>query len=226
MRLLMLIVLAFLMVERSYGQSVENIDIAYKTRNVIWGTPVSKNTKINGVAIGFLTVPMFEAELLVINGLNIEASPFAVFGGVFAIVGTILSPFDFLTKHKSAPDSSGFRDFFPYFTDSISGRSLTAINGLSISTGLSRIDNLRGIGINALTSFPDEVKGLEVTGIMNFHYSFKGVIIAGFRNKTTTGEGLQIGLFNSCKEGKVVQIGLLNRIGNVTTPIININLRN
>ena len=120
MRLLGSIVLALLMVKLGYGQSAENIDLDYKTRNIIWGTPVSKNTKINGVAIGFLTVPMFEAELLIINGLNIEASPFAVFGGVFAIMGTILSPFDPFNKHKSAQDSSGFRDFFHYFTNSIS----------------------------------------------------------------------------------------------------------
>ena len=39
------------------------------------------------------------------------------------------------------------------------------------------------------------------------------------------GKGLQIGLFNSCKEGKVVQIGLLNKIGKRTIPLLNFKLK-
>ncbi len=222
-----IIIILFFILNPSYGQTSDTTDLVHKTRYGIWVTPVSKNTVIHGVAIGFLAVPMMDAEILVINGLNIEASPFSVFGGVFSIVGTILSPFDTTSKRTTSINGSEVRDFFPYYMDSISsGKPKSAINGLSISTGLPGIDKLSGVAVNGVISSPYQMNGFEITGLINLHYSFKGVMVAGFRNKATLGKGLQIGLFNSCREGKVVQIGLINRIGKRTLPFVNFKLKN
>jgi hypothetical protein len=221
MRFFLVTIGMFLLIE-GYGQSADSVEIKYKIRNVIWTTPVSKNTKINGLAIGLMAVPWIKAESLKITGLNIDASPFAVFGGVFAIAGTIFSPFNTTKERQDEPKDLGSRDVFP---DSLTGLPDTDIKGLSLSAELFKNYELRGVGINGFISFTEQTNGLEITGIMNLHYSFKGVIVAGLRNKTTTGKGLQIGLINSCKKGRVVQIGLINRIGKRIVPIINFSLK-
>lgn len=222
MKFLILTTIIFFTIDFSYGQTTDSVDVKLKTRHVIWTTPVSKNTKINGMAIGMMAVPLRDADFLKINGLNIDASPFALFGGVFAIVGTIFSPFNSAEKSKDLnPDDIGYRDVYP---DSLLGQPSTSITGISIGLGLFRDYELKGVGVNGLISFTEYTSGFEVTGIMNLHYSFKGVSIAGLRNKATKGKGLQIGLINSCKEGKLIQIGLLNKIGKRVTPIINFSL--
>lgn len=221
-----LVIVAFFILNHSYGQTSETTDTAHKTRYGIWVTPVTKNTTINGIAMGLMAIPMRKAEILIINGLNIEASPFSVLGGVMFLMGSILSPFDTSSKGTTRVNVEEIRDFFPFYVDSIfTNKPKSAINGLSISTGLSGIDKLSGVAVNGITSSPYQMNGVEITGLINFHYSFKGFIVAGFRNKTTFGEGLQIGLFNSCREGKVVQIGLLNRIGKRIMPLLNFKLK-
>jgi hypothetical protein len=205
------------------GQSVDSIERELKIRNILWTTPVAKDTKINGLAIGLMAIPWMDAESLKINGLNIDASPFTLIGGIFAIVGTISSPFSSAEKSKSDnPDDIGYRDVFP---DSLLGHPATSIKGVSIGLGLFRDYELNGVGVNGLISFTEQTTGFEITGIMNLHYSFNGVLIAGLRNKTTKGKGLQIGLVNSCKEGKLIQIGLINKIGKRVFPIINFRLK-
>jgi len=206
----------------SYGQSQDSTQLLYKTRNVIGLTPVYRNVIINGLAIGFMGKPWREAESLRINGVNADVSPFALFGGVLAIVGTFLSPFTNIEPNDESRDEIGFSDVFP---DSVIAAPETEIRGLSVGAGLLRNTKLEGAGINAFISFSDQTDGVELTGIMNLHYSFKGVSVAGLRNKTTTGKGVQIGLINTCKSGRVVQIGLINRIGKRIFPIINLSLR-
>lgn len=206
-----------------FAQPKDNIPIKYKTRNVIGLTPVYRNVRINGLAIGFMGKPWREAESLKINGMNIDGSPFALFGGVLALVGTFLAPFTNMERSDGPRDEIGFSDVFP---DSITVAPETEIHGLSFGAGLLRNTELHGVAINVFVSFSDQTSGVDLTGIMNLHYTFNGVLIAGLRNKTTTGKGVQIGLINTCKSGRLIQIGLLNRIGRRILPIINISLRN
>lgn len=223
MKLVYLCLIVLLVIyHKSYSQLPDSSQFIYKTRNVIGLTPVKRNVTINGVAIGFMGRPWKGAESLKVNGLNLDTSPFALFGGVLAFVGTFLSPFNMLGKNDAPRDELGFSDVFP---DSVSGVPEVAIEGASLSAGLLRNCELRGVSLNAFVSFTDQTNGMEVTGIMNLHYSFKGIIIAALRNKTTTGKGVQIALINSCKSGHVIQFGLLNRIGNRVLPIVNFSLK-
>ena len=188
------------------------------TRNIIFTTPVAKNTTINGLALGLFAIPWMKADSLRINGMSMDIEPFGAIAGIYAIFGTIAAPF--VKEDSTSRGSSDIANnkIFPekdsYFP--------TIIKGVSISFGgHSRLAKANGLSINGITSFASEISGFEITGIMNLHYSFNGVMIAGLRNKTTTGKGLQIALFNNCQVGKVFQIGLINRIGNRTTPFVN-----
>lgn len=192
-------------------------------RNVAWATPVKKNTVINGVAFGYIqAVPWMNADSLKINGLNLDASLFCIWGGIYAIVGTLFSPFSPNNPSKSEEDPLGSRLAFVQ-KDTVFA---TKIKGISIGAGgLASGTKMGGLALNGITSFADEVSGVEITGIMNLHYSFVGVMLAGLRNKVTTGRGLQISLINTCKEGKVVQIGLINRIDKRIIPFVNFSLK-
>jgi len=189
------------------------------TRNIVWTTPVARSTNINGLAVGFMATAWMHADSLRIRGCNLEISPFGFFGGIYAIIGTIASPF---TKDTVDAGDLGSNKVF---TEEYKF-SPTTIKGVSISFGgLSRDTKLSGLGINGVVGFSNQVNGFELTGLMNLHYKFRGVMIAGLRNKVTTGSGLQIGLINTCRNGKVVQLGLINRIGKRITPLVNFSFQ-
>jgi hypothetical protein len=135
-----------------------------KIRNVIWTTPVKKNTVINGVAIGMYAIPWMKAESLKINGLNIEAAPLSFFGGIYALIGTIFSPFHF-NKKDSTNNDGGDLGRSKIFTDSIDNIT-TKIKGVSLSLGGSlRGTQLSGISINGIVCFAERVKGFEIISI-------------------------------------------------------------
>jgi hypothetical protein len=203
----------------SYGQD----SLRMHQRNFIWTTPVKRNTTINGIGIGLIeAVPWMGADSLKINGLNLDASLFGGFGVFYALVGSAFAPF---SKNKKTESGGEDISTVRIYTDTSSSIQ-TVIRGMSLSLGgLVRDTKITGISLNGAISFAQEMKGFEITTVMNLHYEFKGIMIAGLRNKVTKGKGLQIGLFNNCKEGQVFQIGLLNRIGNRILPVCNFSFK-
>lgn len=197
--------------------------LRYKVRNFVFTTPVSRNTIINGLAVGLAPLPMKDAERLKINGLNLYVNPltgaYFIAAGIF---GTLAAPFakDSLDGQPSDPLVSN-----KTFVDS-SGDYRTQIRGVSIGAGALPAGTLvKGLSIELVASLAEKTEGIGVSGLVNLQYDFDGVLIAGLRNKTTKGNGLQVALFNSCKEGKVFQLGLINRIGKRTLPFINFKLK-
>jgi hypothetical protein len=174
---------------------------------------VSRNSTINGLAIGFQPVRWRGATILNINGISISASPTDPLFALIALLGsTYLEP-----KWSTYPkDDFSCRDLYP--AADTAGKS--AFNGLVLGCVTPGV-NSNGVNVSAIMNVSQTMNGLSVAGLFNHHYSFKGVLIAGLRNKTTRGKGVQIGLLNRCKEGKLVQIGLLNKIGKRTIPFIN-----
>lgn len=84
------------------------------------------------------------------------------------------------------------------------------------------MDNkINGLTINGIGAMGQKLNGVSITFGLNNYYKFNGVLIAGLENMSTKGNGVQIGLFNYCKDCKVVQIGLWNKIGKRGLPIIN-----
>ncbi len=193
-------------------------------RNGVWATPVKKNTIVNGVAFGYIqAVPWMNADSLKINGLNLDVSLFCIWAGIYAVVGTLFSPFSRNSPSKNIEEDPLGSRFVFVQKDTLFA---TKIKGVSIGAGgLASGTKISGLALNGVTSFADIVNGVEITGIMNLHYSFSGIQLAGLRNKVTTGKGLQIGFINTCKGGRVVQIGLINRIGKRIIPFVNFSLK-
>lgn len=188
---------------------------ATRTRNIIFTTPVSRNSTINGLAIGFQPNTWRGAQRLNINGVSLSASPIDPF---IALVYLILFTPD-TDKDPGALHDFNNRRYYPGIDT-----SKETYNGL-IAGSFSPKVKCNGVNIAVVTNLAKSMNGLSIAGLFNHHYSFKGVLIAGIRNKTTKGKGLQIGLLNRCQEGKLVQIGLLNRIGKRTIPFINFQFK-
>ena len=206
-----------------------------RQRNGIWYTPVFRNTTINGVAAGVYASPYRKRDTLKVNGLSIEADPVPVVVIPLAALELLMHlPMILQSQHKYKKQTDtavarirkqrydslvqqtpGWRDTLAHST----------INGLSISSGLIKSKmKINGAAINATCAAEKEMNGVEVSGLINIHTVFHGVIAAPV-NATMRGKGVQIGLYNRSKGGKLLQIGLLNTIGKRTTPFINFSLK-
>jgi hypothetical protein len=185
----------------SYLNAQPDTSKPFKTKNIIWFTPCGTN-KIKGVAVG-LQAMNINGERLIINGLNADiglggfiATPYAIF-------------FALSSKKKQSP---GFIE-----ADSAE----TYINGLSISMGGEFNVNLNGINIAGGVTGAYSINGISVTGIFTKTKKFRGICISGLHNIALNGRGIQIGLFNNCKDLKGLQLGLWNKSGKRGLPLIN-----
>lgn len=194
--------------------------IHQKVRNVFWTLPVSKNTTINGLAIGLEPRFWGKAKKLKINGLAISAAPWDIVPVTYSLFEALAS---FSRKIDTLPNwkrtSFNSPDLYP---EPDSTRDFILTNGLILgSINAAIVSN--GVNI-VLMNTSGTINGLAISGLFNHHYLFRGVLIAGLRNKVTKGRGLQVALFNTCREGYVVQIGLINKIGNRIIPFVNLSI--
>jgi hypothetical protein len=173
------------------------------------------------------------------NGLHIE-----IIGRGFSTITTPRSTF-------IIPDTLDLN----YLNDTLDSLTTSQINGVSLSLlGLLSNSNLNGLTINGFGFYIPRLKGVGISlfeaqslkaeglvvsagwtrvGLM------KGVEIGGFNgcwilngfqvgatNYCNKGKGVQLGLYNSAEDGfKGIQIGLLNRVGKLYLPILNMNFR-
>ena len=189
-----------------------------RVRDFFWFTPVGHSTQINGLALGLMATPLKENDQLVIHGLNVTIDPFVAIATFYTVFGTVFSPFI-----PAKYDIAGYIGNPHIFMKEAQGCP-SVIHGLSIGTGNYGAE-MRGVSINAFNSMNNVMEGVEVTTFRNLHYAIRGVMIGMFRNKTAKGKGLQIGLINNCREGRLVQIGLINKIGKRTIPFFNCSLK-
>lgn len=159
-----------------------------------WFTPCGA-TKINGVAIGVQAMNV-DGKKLAINGINVDAG----MGGVVATFYGLFSSFPFKKKTN-----------LEFLT---SDSAATSIKGISISMGGELAVSITGINIAGGTTGSYQLKGISITGIYTKTVSFDGICISGIHNIANKGVGIQIGLFNYCKNLKGIQIGLWNKSGN------------
>jgi len=218
---LVLLMLFFITIQKSNAQLISDSVEVLPSSKIFGLTPAKKSTHIHGIALGLMASAK-KLDTLHISGLNLELGPFVLIGLPYFVIGSIIAPFNRDTTRKNA---GGVMTNYNIFEDSVLvGNS--KIEGLSIGIlGSTESNYLNGVGISGLVSFYDKMNGLVVSGLINGQYEFKGVSIAVFRNKTTLGTGVQIGLFNTSKTGNLIQIGLLNRIGNRVTPFINFRFK-
>ncbi len=173
-----------------------------RTRKVIWHTPCGA-AQIHGLALGFQAARFGEGTLT-IRGVNADLGMFAAYGTPYFIVS------NFFSKKKKAK-------LFNMKKDS----AYTVIHGLSVSYGGEADVEVRGVNIAGGTTVATKLYGLSLTGVYSRCYEFRGVMIGGLNNIAQEGRGLQIGLFNYCKDLKGLQIGLWNKNGKRGLPFIN-----
>ena len=190
------------------GVSIPSIAQLKRSRYILWLTPTGKNyVTINGLAVGLAALPIGNPGTLRVNGLNAEINPTSVltiFGGM---IYTMLNPV--------------VNDIYAEEPEQIQ----TEIRGLSISPGLFEEVETHGVSVNLINSYASISRGVEMSLIMNSNFEFSGVQLSGIGNRVVKGKGLQVGLFNSCQDCHVVQIGILNRIGNRVLPLVNVRLK-
>ncbi|MDF2190152.1 hypothetical protein [Paraflavitalea sp. CAU 1676] len=177
-----------------------------KERNWAWYTP-SGAGKINGLSLGLQTT--IDEKPITINGLNLNADALSAFVAMFGL-------FHILTNLEpiNMPDTVDKKNMNKF------------LNGVSISAGgLMGEMRVRGFSINGGMSGVTEMSGLHITGTQNRTDEFKGVVITGITNRAVKGRGLQIGLVNSCKHLRGVQLGLWNINGKRSLPLFNWQFR-
>jgi hypothetical protein len=186
----------------SIPQVLAKQDTVFRKRNFIWLLPFNAAT-VNGLAVGVHT-GNFNGKNLKVNGINLNADLMAFFVTTFML---------------------------PHIFDAASAKRLpnqpptvnkNNINGISISVG-GVLDGQKcnGIFLNGGQFNNNYGNGLFITGGFSYIHQIKGIAIAGLRNVANTCTGIQIGLINTCKNLKGLQIGLWNANGKRKLPFIN-----
>ncbi len=194
------------------------------------GTYHIPNTTINGVSVGFLTIPGDHSGNT--NGLKIE-----LVGSGLALMATPYSPVsESAQEYKEVMDRS-------FFTN----------NGLVLSFSGSICDCVtNGISLGMVGHLNREVNGISGAGIFNYAEKHNGIqlcifvsgayqtaglqsaitntaiisdgIQLGINNKSKQHKGLQLGLINRAKKHSGLQLGLWNVNEKRTLPFINWNI--
>jgi hypothetical protein len=170
------------------------------TRNIAWFTPCGA-TKINGLAAG-LQVMQVDHKNLTINGVNADIGLVAY----MAVPDFLFSP---ILSRKKIEKLQGF--------DTTSIR----INGLSLSFGGEGIATVNGVNLAGGITLGGSLNGISISGVFSKCNVFRGICISGMNNVAVKGVGIQVGLFNYCKDLKGLQIGLWNKCGKRGLPFIN-----
>lgn len=173
-----------------------------RTRYGVGLTPTGKrNVTIHGLAIGVMAHAKVGGHLKV-NGLNVEILPVAVFTVPGSMFATMLNV--------------ALNEYYENKPEMVN----TEIHGLSISGGLFEEVAMDGVSLN-INSYASYSRGFELTMFMNSNYWYSGVQASVLGNRAVEGNGVQVGLFNSCQNCRGIQIGFLNRMGSRVLPIIN-----
>jgi hypothetical protein len=190
-------------------------------KRIIALTPLSeKVSHVNGLAVGLGQING-GTNKKVINGVNLEVNPLALF-----LLAAASEEDTVLVIQNGLHISAG----------GFMGR--TVHNGVGVSLYNYTVAS-RGISITGFTSVSKSFSGLHtaiffinghkasgVTAafIINNAETFKGLQICGY-NKAKELNGLQIGVFNRTQKLKGVQIGLWNINEKRALPLINWNFK-
>jgi hypothetical protein len=177
-----------------------------ESKNFIWYGP-SDATHINGLMFTFW--PKEKGKLPVINGAEINLCPVAIFFAPMLLIHSVL---DKDTNQPLSQELDNFKDF-------------KKVNGIQIGFGNLDKTVINGIDINLSGSFESKVNGITVSGVLNKHYLVNGLTIGPMGNHDINCTGIQIGLLNSCKNLRGIQIGLWNKNQKRKLPFINFAFR-
>lgn len=216
------VVAIFFSLTPTYGQSDCLDSIKYKTvymkriHNVVGFVP-SKARVTNGWAIGWsVSVDDYcvNMDSIRINGVHTNISPIQAFVGGTGVLMALFQPKELL--HAFRADTSTIDDL----------AIRHKLNGVSISLlEFGEEFSFQGVQITGLVNKVDKVNGLSVSTLISDNVHFNGVTISALHNRTNNGRGAQIALINNATRLRGVQIGLWNRIGKRSLPLINMSFK-
>lgn len=233
MQKLIIITLTFIISTTLYSQ-IKVDTIKRKKNNVLALFPRNYTTN-NG-----LTITHWINESQDANGLHLE-----ILGRG---IGTIATPLWWYMLSDSLELNNLNDSLNSWTTGKINGMTLSPLglftnsylNGLSLNGFGFYIPKLKGVGISIFEAQSINIQGLVISGGWTRVGLMQGVAIGssnncsvlkglqiGYSNYCTKGQGLQISIFNRAGEDfRGIQIGLLNKIGKLYLPIINMKFRN
>lgn len=200
----------------------QNVPVGIDT-TVFCLTPTTKHRVVNGVAFGLTAHPWSTWEdttFMQITGLNLEVGPLGIIGGLWGTLSGLIG-----VKGDDGKRVSFFTHSTDLETETYYPKYGTHVRGLSISLGGISDSYNYGVFINGLSGYCYKMTGVQVSGLINNTDELNGVSIALLANLATEAKGLQIGLINNCTTGNVLQIGLFNRIGKRVTPFVNFRFK-
>ena len=180
-------------------------------KHKVIGFSPSKNTRnINGVLLKY-----FDQEdgftPKKVNGLGMGFNPLGLFFPALLVV------------YLPGADRWSLNNDYGVIPENkmnkINGVQLSLINMEPTITNGLEINISSNINTYAVTN------GIAVSPILNFHHEIKGVSVAPLANVGQKCRGLQIGLYNSCKDFRGLQIGAWNENGKRKLPFINWNFK-
>ncbi|HZY81345.1 MAG TPA: hypothetical protein VFE50_17605 [Cyclobacteriaceae bacterium] len=184
-----------------------------KSRPISW-IP-SLNTRVNGLAIGFMINSLKETDSVLmteVNGLSVE-----ILGAGFFLPVTPGDPFYSEVDMYDLNGKNGEVILKPYHSP------VYKINGISIAGGGTGGHDItvNGLNLGGVGTLTGKMNGFSAALVINMSGIVNGVSIAGLINNTIQTKGVQIGLVNKTSRLRGFQFGLWNRNEKRQFPIIN-----
>lgn len=181
-------------------------------KSKVFGISPSKKTKnVNGILLKYYDEIDNEISPKRVNGLGLGFNGLGIFFPFLMLVNIgSINNWDFLENNlDTSPDK----------INKINGLQLSIINmEPTVTNGLE-------ISFSSNIGAPSVVNGVSISPLYNIHHTSNGFVISLIANIGQKCRGLQIALFNSCKDSQGVQIGFWNENQKRKLPFINWNFK-
>lgn len=181
-------------------------------KSKVFGFSPSKKTKnVNGVLLKYYDEIDSEISPKKVNGLGLGFNGLGIFFPFLMLVNIgSINNWDFAENDlEISPDKM----------NKINGLQLSIINMEPTITNGLEISFASNIGASSVTN------GVSISPFYNIHHTSNGFVISPIANISQKCRGLQIALFNSCKDSRGIQIGFWNENEKRKFPIINWNFK-
>ncbi len=191
-----------------YGQ--DSIVKKEVNRYVVWFSPEKKATQVHGLMLNFFPNNLDGVEgehgYPDVNGIELNLNPLVVFA-LYPLMIAIIIP-EFYKPPEEDISTINFENF-------------KAINGIQANIVNIESTVTNGLELNGFGSFNSKLSGVGFALFISKHYEVNGITFATLGNQDLVCNGIQIGLFNTCRQLKGIQIGLFNKNQKRSLPIIN-----
>ena len=204
-----LLIIAVLLNGFMFGQ--DSLDFRSDKPKVIGFSPSKKTKNVNGILLKYYDEIDADISPKKVNGLGLGMNGLGIF-----------FPFLMLVNVGSI-DSWSFSDVpvdkLPKKMNKINGVQVSIINMEPTVTNGLELNVSSNIGASSV------INGVSISPLYNFHHTSNGFVISPLANISQKCRGLQIALFNSCKDSKGLQIGFWNVNQKRKLPFVNWNFK-